>query len=300
MQRGNRLVNYVKNHKVVMIGLLLYIVAYIMNNIFPPFVDYSRSNTYLLEWQKEMASGGFLDVYIPDVLPGNRLIDLFPLDILYFGIADMAAVVHYGIYIPAALITYFSYLLQKILEKAMNPASGKIEKILTIHFYNNVMFYPLSFLMIFLQNNMDTIEDKLLEFLERMNQNTAIELIVGIVIIIGFVALLVFLLVPMIVNIMYFFGYLLVFEIFVDIIELADVSLVENYLGHIPLVHELLSFLIAFIIIGMGNLLLEKILDVAQRFSILPARKIAKLIHKRHQQQTNSGTNQQNNQSTTP
>ena len=134
MQSNNRFVNYVKNHKVVMIGLLLYIVAYILNNIFPPFVDYNRNNSYVLNFQKEMASGGFLELYIPDVLPGNRFLALFPLDILYFGVADMAAVVHYGIFFPAGLITYFSYLLYKVLDRYMNPASGKLEKVLTFHF----------------------------------------------------------------------------------------------------------------------------------------------------------------------
>lgn len=293
MQNNNRFVDYIKEHKVVIIGLVLYITAYILNNIFPPFVDYGRDNTYLLEWEKEMASGGFLDAYIPEVLSGNRFISLFPLDILYFGVADMAAVVHYGIFMPAALITYFSYLLQKILEKVMNPASGKAEKALTMHLYNNVLFYPLSFLMIFFQNNMDIVEDKFLEFLEGMNQGVAIKLIIGIAIILMFVALLVFVLVPMIINILYFFGYLIVFDLFVDIIEAADVSVVGKFLGDIPLAHELLSFLIAFIIIGLGNLLLEKILDVAQNLSIWPARKIAKLIHNRRQRQRNQDANQQ-------
>ncbi|MBR4083425.1 MAG: hypothetical protein IKK33_03980 [Lachnospiraceae bacterium] len=284
MQSGNRFINYLKKHKVVLIGLILYVVAYMLNNIFPPFVNYGRNNSYMIEWEKEMASGGFLEDYIPEVLSGNHFIELFPLDILYFGVADMAAIVHYGIFIPAALVTYFSYLLQKILEKFMNPVSGKVEKVLTFHFYNNVMFYPLCFLMMFLQNNMYKAEDMLLDFLQGMNQNTVIKLIIGIVVIIVGVAFIIFFCVPMIVNILYFFGYLIVFDIFVDIIEAVDASVVGKYLGDNPGLHEFLSFLVAFIVIGLGNLLLEKILDVTQRFSILPAIKIVKRIRKHHEE----------------
>lgn len=283
----NRFVNFVKAHKLLMIGVGLYLVAYILNNIFPPFVDYGREG-YMLEWEKEQASGGFLDAYMPRILSENRFIQIFPLDILYFGVADMAAVVHYGIFLPAALITYFSFFLQKILDKYSEPGMGKAEQMLIAHCYNNVLFYPLSFLLIFLQElDGDTLR-KVMEVLSGFNQNIVMKIVVSVIFIIGIIVLMVGVIVPMLVNILYFFGYLIVFDVFAAVIEFLDISVIGKHLGNMAFLHELLSFLAAFIIIAVGNLLLEKVLDIAQRISILPVRLVGRKIQKVRQRRNSS------------
>ncbi len=283
MENENRLICFLKKHRILLIGFVLYVIAYNLNNIFPPFLDYNHYNNmpdWAKESTKEYASGGFLSVYMPRIIEGNRFLKVFPLDFLYFGVADMAAVVHNSIYFPAALITYVIFVFQKGLDKvcAMTPDMKKSEKIVISHLFNNVVFYPLSFVLVWLQEISSDESYTLFTLLDGMNQNILLKLLASAIVIIVLLGMVIFCVLPMLINVLYFFGYLIVFDLFADMINYIDQMVLAKALESIPLLGEFLSFLVAIVIIGIGNLLLEKILEICQNISILPARKIGSFI----------------------
>ncbi len=283
MENENRLLIFWKKHRILFIGILLYIIAYNLNNIFPPFLDHDHYN-HLPDWAKEStkeyASGGFLSVYMPRILEENRFIQVFPLDFLFFGVADMAAVSHNGIFFPAALITYVFFVLQKGLDKLCDGVQDmrKGEKILIAHLFNNVVFYPLSFVLVWLQELASDESNTLFTLLDGMNQNIVLKVLAVVILVTVLLGMLVFCVLPMLINLLYFFGYLIVFDLFADLIHYIDQRVLATVLESLPLLREILSFLLAIVIIGMGNLLLEKILEICQNISILPARKICSFI----------------------
>ncbi len=279
----NRFVNFIKRHRILFIGIAVYIIFYILNNIFPPWIlmDYewlNQRSEWVIGFEKENASGGFLDAYIPDFLRQNRFIEIIPLDILYYGFADIAAAFHYGIYIPLAFITYIMLMLNKFLEKAymlIDYYPRGAERILNSYLYSNMLFYPLSFVMIYTQKLLEYffIDNEFFEMLPTFDGVPKPLLIIIFIIIvlliisliIGFVLFLVF---PMFINALFFFAYISIVNICADFIDYVNNMLFCK----IPyeIVGELLAFLFAVIVLLAMNILLESLLEKIWHISLKP------------------------------
>ena len=270
----SRIRDFWEKHRLLIIALVIYIIVYILNNAFPAWLEYEKiysDGLFGTRIERERASGGFLKMYVKDVLPeSNVFARLIPLDFFYYGLADIAAAVHYEIYFPLGLVTYVSLLLDAVLKPLCGENMLPPERYVIHYLVGNAVFYPLSFLMILLQKTLGNAEAVYAHFFNDVIGGIPIlRLIVGLTFIVVVLALTVYLALPMAVNCAYFFIYLIGLKLPLKFISLCD-GWLQGDADTSNILIQFLVFLIAAIVLLLYNLLAEWILEKLQKLSLKP------------------------------
>jgi hypothetical protein len=284
---------YLKKHYLLVIGIVLYFIVYVISANYDPWFGDIRPG--MIE-----NAGEVIDLYRSDALPDNTIMKLIPLDILCYGISDVAVLMHNGVMALFALIAVASYLLDYVLEKLFKKTKvSKPEQILTEYFYANILFYILSVIIAYIQKNSEFDPSMIFEWLTPPQGAWKIVallcLIVGIIIL---VLALLWIFLPMIPCIAYFFVYFEIFDAVCRLIYFLDQSVFGKFFGEGIFPKEVLSFCTAFILIAVFNIVLEKLYTMLQRLSLRPAFWVLKLFKKKRNNSNNSGGNSNNNGST--
>lgn len=294
--------NFIKRHKLLLISIIFFVVTYILNNIFPPWlsindylIDTDNTNQIYIEklWRKmriDYAAGGFMSVFDSNILSENRIFKVIPLDILYYGIADIAAAFYYSYYVLMALISYYVYFMKKLFEKLYKKYDiGTKEELFISYFFINAGFYPLCFVMKFIYKLFEVIIPSgniKLPYIHH-NSSPVIKIITTVIVITLFVIIIsailfiiIGIVIPSVVNLIYFFLYTGAMGLAKRIIEFTDTSIIGKIFGNTLFPRELISALIGFITIILVNLLMEKVLEFAQEISIKPLLSTINVIKK--------------------
>jgi hypothetical protein len=156
---------FLNKHKLLLIGLVLYVVVYIVSKHYPVWVYHDgvriRAITGTVETTVSLyETDEALDIYMPDILSGNRFMEKIPLDFLFYGIAELAVPVHTGAMFGLCVVTYGMLALGKLLELTKGE-KGKFELWLLAYIYGNIIFYPLALVMKLLEPHATTLIDTL-------------------------------------------------------------------------------------------------------------------------------------------
>lgn len=283
-------------HKVLFKGVVLYILGYILSNLLPPWVllDPLMSIVGLkgyggvLDLLKDEAAGGFISDYMPDLLSDNHLFKIIPLDIVYYGFADIAAAVHYGAYIPLGLVTFATLRQDRKLEKKykdMEYYPDDIERRFNSYLYCNAMFYPLSIVIVAFQGILEYVlfgADFVSLFVDSsFIPEAAIPFLSAIIIAAVLIFTVLYVLyfgLPIIINVLYFFLYGAVAFVVCNITELVY-QLLLSWMP-IDIVRELLSFILAAAVLLKMNLLLEELLEKTWKIALIPSEFVTGLLRK--------------------
>lgn len=278
-----RLWEFIKKHKLLFIGIVLYILMYIVSQNFNPWADDTEYKNWAGVSTKRIQTD-VLDTYISDLNIENRFLDKLPLSILYFGISDVAEAVHNNISVLFALITYSSLAMNFFFKKyyTNNEFIKMPERWAINHLYDNVLFYLLSILIKFLQPAVDKIADNAdkLFNLSSSGSNIAIKILVLVLFLLVLAIGLLGVFIPMLPSILYFFGYIIAFKYVKQLITFIDLKCFAKVFGDTLFPREFLSFVAAFLIVIAVNIILEQIYELIQRLSLKPAELTAKGIKK--------------------
>lgn len=303
--------NFIKRHKLLLISIIFFIVTYILNNIFPPWLsinDYSidtdiTKQVYIGKlWRKmriDYAAGGFMDVFDSNILSENRIFKVIPLDILYYGVADIMAAFYYSYYVLMALISYYVYFMKKRFEKLFKKYDiGAKEGLFISYFFISAGFYPLCFVMKFLHKLFELIIPSGSIKLPDIYDSSAVFKIIAAVVVIALLIIMISailliitgIVIPSLVNLIYFALYTGVMGLAKRIIEFTDANIIGKIFGNTLFPREVISALIGFIIIILINLLMEKVLEFAQEISIKPLLSTIDMVKKRRTKKTQDQT----------
>lgn len=265
--------DFFKKHAILFIGIILYLIVYIISCKYDPWEYRSKIG---------LTTTDIVELYTHEVLPDNSIIDKIPADILFYGVSEAAVLVENGVFSLLALITFGMVLMGYWVERTCEKNDiKKLEMIIIDHLYGNILLYVLSVIIAKIMDDSDFGLHTILEFLTPDNDKGAVITIIAflaglLVILLTFVV--VFL--PMLPVIVYFFGYLSLSDIVVDFIKYIDTSLVGGIFGETFFPREFLSFVAAFIILIVFNILLERIYAVMQKLSIYPAYRLLLLFRR--------------------
>ena len=269
---------FLKKHRLLLIGIAVYIIVYIISSKYPPWLD-MIPNYDKREWVQKarynLAAGGFLKPFTADVLPENTFAKKIPIDIFYYGLADIAALEYFDIFFPAALITYFSLLYNKIIVKFQDEGMKKSEKYVISYLYTNALFYPLAFVIKFLHRQLERL-DSWYSSTRFSDYGIVVDKCVGFITIIFVLILLIYFMIPTFMNYSYCFIYEIMTGLPVLIINRINEKS-ESLIGKNVLPQEFFVFVFAVIILLTYNLLMERLLEFLQKISLI----IPKKIHKR-------------------
>lgn len=268
---------FVKEHKLLVIGIVLYIVMYIFSQNFNPWQTESRKVRMFNGNEYLRPETDVLSIYMPSFAVENRILDKIPLSILYFGISDAAEAVNSGISVLFALITYSSVAMGYFMDRYYDGHSDikKPERWIIAHLYDNVLFYIVSIAIRLLQPVNDFVIDNIDNFFpwldDTFNGNTGLKLLGVVVLVITLAAVLLFVAVPMLPSVLYFFGYIAVLNLTQRLIETVDSEVFGKIFKNIPLPGEIFTFITAIVLIMVLNIITEQIYELIQGLSIKPA-----------------------------
>lgn len=270
---------FIKEHKLLVIGLILYIIMYIFSQNFNPWQEKTEMKTFS-GMKYALNQPDAIDLYMPHLNVENRILDKIPLNILYFGVSDAAEAVHSGISVLFALITYSSVAMGFFMDRYYKKHNNikKPERWIIAHLYDNVLFYLVSIAIRFLQPVNDIIIDNIDNFFpwlsSTFNGNAGLKLLGVVVLILTLAVSLLLVLIPMLPSVLYFFGYIAALRGIHKIIEFADGKI---FAGAV-LPREICIFIIAVALIMVMNVIIEQIYEFIQDLSLKPAYLTAKGI----------------------
>jgi len=267
----NKKTEFFKKHAVLLIGIVLYLIVYIINCKYDPWEYRSKIG---------LTTSDIVELYTHEVLPDNSLIEKFPADILFYGVADASVLVENGVFAVLALVT-FGMVLMGYWVECFCDKNGikKFEMIIIDHLYGNILLYILSVVIAKIMDNSDFGLHTILEFLTPENGSG---IFIGILALIGGLLVIVlgfcFVMLPMLPVIIYFFGYLSLSDSVVNFINHLDASAFGSIFGETFFPREVLSFIAAFLILAVFNIILERIYSLMQKYSIYPAYMILRMF----------------------
>lgn len=267
---------FINEHKLLFAGIILYILMYIVSQNFNPWQSGDSEVKMANGMVYKRPETDVLNLYMPYLNIKNRILDKIPLTILYFGISDIAEAVHSSISFLFALITYASIAMGFFMDRYYSKHENikKSERWIIAHLYDNVLFYLVSIAIRLLQPVNDLVIDNIDNFFpwlsDTFNGNIGLKLL-GVVVLIATLAVaLLFVLIPMLPSVAYFFGYIVVLKCTHQLIELADAKLFGKLFGDTLFPREFLTFIMAFLLIILMNIIIEQIYELIQDLSIKP------------------------------
>lgn len=283
---------FLNKHKLLLIGLVLYVVVYIVSKHYPVWVYHDgvriRAITGTVETTVSLyETDEALDIYMPDILSGNRFMEKIPLDFLFYGIAELAVPVHTGAMFGLCVVTYGMLALGKLLELTKGE-KGKFELWLLAYIYGNIIFYPLAFVMKLLEPHATTLIDTLGYAADR-DMNIGLKILLVAALFLSLFLLVFGLFLPSGANMFFFFIYLA---------ALKPVKFILSKVGGVldgSAVKEFIAMLIAVAVLLAFNLLAEKAMEKVQEYSIKPLIGAFKWIKKKIRRESavqNNGTQQ--------
>ncbi len=270
---------FINEHKLLVIGLILYIIMYIFSQNFNPWQEKTEMKTFS-GMKYTLNQPDAIDLYMPNLNVENRILDKIPLNILYFGVSDAAEAVHSGISVLFALITYSSVAMGFFMDRYYKKHNNikKPERWIIAHLYDNVLFYLVSIAIRLLQPVNDIIIDNIDNFFPWLSNtfdgNIGLKLLGVVVLILTLAVSLLLVLIPMLPSVLYFFGYIVALKGIHKIIEFADGKLFSGA----ALPREIVIFIIAFVLIMVMNVIIEQIYEFIQDLSLKPVCLTAKGI----------------------
>ena len=244
-------------HRLLIIGIILYIVVYFISNKYPAWVDrelLARDNrTWVRNFQREYASGGFMKLYFSDLFPEKSLLSKLPFDILYYGIADIAAAVHFEAYAALGIAAYGMLFLNKGMKRLGNEENPVLERYINDYLYSNIVCYPLSLIMSYSAPYLTTYSfssgnpgDNMLLFI----LNTLLLCFSGL-----------FLILPAGVYSLFFLLYFLLFKFFRNM-----VFGIQDLVGDDTLIQNIIMTAITVILILGYNMAVERLMKKCLKF----------------------------------
>lgn len=268
---------FIKEHKLLVIGIVLYIVMYIFSQNFNPWQTESRKVKMFNGTEYSRPETDALSIYMPSFTVENRILDKIPLSILYFGISDAAEAVNSGISVLFALITYSSIAMGYFMDRYYDGHNDikKPERWIIAHLYDNVLFYIVSIAIRLLQPVNDLVIDNIDNFFpwlsDTFNGNTGLKLLGVVVLVVTLAAALLLVAVPMLPSVLYFFGYIAVLNLTQRLIGTVDSEVFGKIFKNILLPREIFTFITAVVLIMVLNVITEQIYELIQGLSLKPA-----------------------------
>lgn len=277
----NECIDFLKKHRILLIGFVLYTIVFLLSCRFPQWLDYDayakigsdNLTTHLprlaqlrKEQMMEEATGGYLDL-LSASLPHNRFLAVFPLNFLYVGIDEIAAAFNFNIGIVISLITYCALLIQWGLEKLYAATKEDLqakEKSVILFFISSAAIYPLCFLI----RSLDRIDWFGWHNHVLSGGNNALILLATLVIILGFV----FLGLPYILSFLHYFLYMFAFILLGAGIRFIDQKPLTAVFGSAQLPREIITFLLTIALTVIAAIQLEKLYQFGLKFALFPAR----------------------------
>ncbi|MDE5737956.1 MAG: hypothetical protein K2H93_06300, partial [Oscillospiraceae bacterium] len=243
-----------------------------------------------------VSEANVLKTYMPHLNITNRFFERIPLEILYFGIADIAEAIHDSVFLLIAPIIYSSFFLRFFLDKYYEKHKhiGRLEAKITNYVYDNIVFYLIS-IPINILKKIDGADWLFLDNFDELlnaifNKNPVINVLIGILFIIVIAFILLFAFLPMLAGNIYFFGYILMMGVMIKFIKFLNESIFSGMIEANSFCGELLVFIIAFALIFAVNLVADIIYELLQKISLLPARLVIKksswLFHRKKSKET--------------
>lgn len=290
--------NFIKNHKLLLIGIAIYILVYFFYQLYNPWIDYSQidsltkihqmnsaglpSDTYR-DNRIEYASGGFLSAYFSDILPDNKIASVIPINFFFFGIENIALAINRdSVMVSMALIALLAYIVQlkNFIFKKFNLFENKTiaEKWTINYIYDNIVFYlagfPAQIILLLKEPVGNTLKN-----LSSLSPLLLILFLIGIAIYIIVVLL------PGIAGNIFYFLYILLLNAIIDLVNYIDADLLVKAFDKNSIPHHIIAFVIGVLIIFVANIVLENLLELLHHLTTKPLRwlieNIAKSIQKR-------------------
>ena len=265
-----KIVKWAKKHKLLIIGIILYVAVYFISTKFPVWREkhyyYKALYGKMVERVNDNDTSDLIRLYMPNIIPDNIIIRKIPLEFLFYGIADIMAPIHFGVVFSVCLITYGVLLVDKILEKLKTDDIGKLEMLLIGYLFENVIFYPLAF-------GIRYMDDIFVKSVDRFGEMTnghhsTIMNFVFLICFLVIIAVMIFvLLLPSIVNLLSCVVYWLACVPVRWLIRGTDHlmgKLLPNMAG------EIITAVITMVILLVFNILFCKLLEKCQMLSIKP------------------------------
>lgn len=263
--------NFLRRHKILIIGAVLYIVSFIISCFWNPWDSFGHSYS-----DKEL-----MRIYnIYEVLPHNAIEKIIPLKVVYFGIFEYLRVLEYsehaggfGMFIVLSFFTY-TMLIKKVIFKKSNMEDMDYPltlKWLSGYMYGNVICFFTSVIISIFAGLFDNFVFGFID--ENINTITSTLHIILIIFAILFAALFAL---PAIPNGLFMWAYYLVFTRFAcHWVNVLGGKFPDNIFG------DLIAYILAFVFIMLVNAVMEKFMEFLQSLSLLPAKFIFSKIFRR-------------------
>ena len=262
---------WLKKHRLLIIAMILYVVVYFISAKYPAWREhyqvYKAVKGRMVDYYRDNDTAELLNIYLPHLLPNNRIIKKLPLDFLFYGIADIVAPVHFEVYYMAGLITYAVLLVDKVLKKLnKNNEAGKVEMFVVSYLIENVVFYPLAFAMRYFDPMLISAVDKV-----GMAGNGDISAAMKVVYFLMMFAIMLVLLIgfflPSVVNIFSLFAYIIMLYPVRWMINTVTDPIMK---GLNNLAGEIICAVIVIVLLLAYNLFFSFLLGKCQEVSIKP------------------------------
>ena len=274
--------NFLKKHRLLIIGVLLYIIVYIIRDHFPVLMDSEAMHHDTSKWGLDIKRiyvyTDFLRPVSSGTQPENRILKNLPVDFLYYGIADAASFIEYGVIFAMSIITYAAMLLDIGLKYLGIKEKPLGERYIISYLYGNVILYPVALLICFLEPR---IVDGLYSAgkLGDIDMNILFKIIFLFLFFVIVVIFILGFLLPMLVNNIFFFLYFIGFDYVKAAIIAAD-RFLGNLLGKQSILHDMLSAFVFIVLVFVYNLIAETLLERCQKISVMPAARISNKLRK--------------------
>ena len=277
---------FIRAHRILIIGIGLYISIFIVKLFFNPIqygynpigpYDYQTSEEYTINWL--VGDGGLLNE--------NKLSQLVPLDFLiefvFFGFFDLWSLMNASHienwFLFPCVLTWAWQIKGKIISiKTFKPA-GRLEKMLTDHFYDGPIIFILFTVMRFLMPLLSALVGKVSGFAE-----TEIIVPIRIFLIVcalaGFIVSLVFIFIPSMINGVFSFAWMWALGISEGIANLLNSTLLGENASNAFILLHVVSYIMGIAIIIGANILIERLFELIQSLMFRPVDWIIKKVVK--------------------
>ena len=267
-----KIVNWAKKHKLLIIGIILYVAVYFISLKFPVWREkhyyYKALYGKMVEKVNDNDTSDLMRLYMPNIMPGNRILKFIPLEFLFYGIADIMAPIHFGVFFSVCLITYGVLLVDKLLEKFKTEDNGRFEMLVISYLFENVIFYPLAFGVRYMDDILRKSVDRFGE-MTNGSHSTAMNFVFIICFLVIIAVLIFVFFLPSVVNLFSCVVYWLGCRPLGWLLKGAD-SLMDKLLPNMA--GEIMTAVIALLLLLAFNMAFCKLLEKCQMLSIKPLR----------------------------
>lgn len=264
----NKASKFIISHKLLLIGLVLYLCMYAVSQYFDQWISGESFSG--------VAYNG-LDFYLPTLKVENRILDIIPLSILYFGIADITDVIHQDISLMFFVLVTFSCVAMNFFMKKYYETNNSIsnyERWITAHLYDNVLFYVISVVMKFISKYIDTISilDNFFPSIGKIfGTSIGTKLFGTFVLLIIFFLTVILILIPLMPTFIYYVIYLIVLTVNLLVVQILDNVCFDKIFGDTFFPREVLTAVLALTLVMVMNILVERLYEKIQGLSMKPA-----------------------------